>query len=84
MSQSSINPHSADNASMRPFYGLPVSFEVKYIMENGKQVSAWILRNTEENRERYEALYESDNPPATRAEALERAGATFFPRCKST
>jgi hypothetical protein len=82
MSDNPINPQSADNASLRPFYGLPLQCEMKLIKEDGKVVSAWLMRETPANRGRYNALYDSDNPPATRAEALERSGATFFPRCK--
>lgn len=74
--------HSADNASLRPYYGQSLKIEICYIKENGITVSAWVMRDTTDNRERYIALYESDNPPATRAEALEKSGATFFPHCK--
>ncbi|KAG4442977.1 hypothetical protein IFR05_001508 [Cadophora sp. M221] len=72
----------ADNNSLRRFYRSGVSWpiEVCFIKENGVPISAWVMRNTDINRARYNAIYDSENPPTTRAEALERAGATFFPR----
>jgi hypothetical protein len=74
----------ADNNTLRTLHinRVPFSFETCIVKENGVAVSAWVMRNTEINRARYNAIYESDNRPATRMEALERAGATFFPRCK--
>jgi len=46
---------------------------------DGRYLSLWVLRNTPENLARYSDLFNSDNPPRTEAEALERAGVTFFP-----
>ena len=82
MSQYPPAADPADLASLRLLHGGPVSFEVCWVKENGVPVSAWVLLYSQANRARYDALYdESPNPPVTRAEALERAGATFYPRC---
>jgi hypothetical protein len=57
--------------------------EAAFVKENGVTTSFWIMRETKENRARYNELVASDNPPRTRIEALERAGATFYPHCMS-
>lgn len=81
MSSNPLDPQSATNAALRPYYGTPIQFEI-CIVKDGSQ-SAWVMRETIENRARYNALFDQDpNPPSTRQEALERAGATFFPRCE--
>jgi hypothetical protein len=74
----------ADNEILRRLdnSGIPYSMEICFVKENGVPVSAWVMRNTEVNRARYNAIYASVNPPITRIEALKRAGATFFPHCK--
>ncbi|KAL2064784.1 hypothetical protein VTL71DRAFT_3923 [Oculimacula yallundae] len=77
----------ADIDSLRALHQVkfPTRLEVCCIKENGVAVSAWIMRHTKRNLSRYNEIYDSENPPATRAEALERAGATFYPywyRCE--
>lgn len=56
--------------------------EMCFVTENGVPISAWVMRETEANRARYNAIFDSLTPPTTRAEALERAGATFSPSCR--
>lgn len=70
----------ADNLTLRAVWARASEpFEIKFMRDN----SAWIMRNTAVNRARYNANYDlSPNPPTTREEALERAGATFYPRCR--
>jgi hypothetical protein len=73
--------HPGDNASLRPYYGKSHSYEVAFVKGNNPPNGLWLMRNTDENRTRYNQIFDSDNPPKTRIEALERAGATFFPHC---
>lgn len=82
MSQYSPAFHPADNDSLRPLYGgsFP-TMETAVKHPDRRPASLWILRNTPENLARYNDLFKSDHPPRTQAEALERAGATFFPVC---
>jgi hypothetical protein len=77
--------HPADNASLRPNYGGPCHLELAFV-KGDKRVSngLWVMRLTEENRARYNRIYDSDTPPIIRIEALERAGATFYPHCIET
>ena len=82
MSQYPPALHPADNESLRPLYHTSIQTmltSVKY--PDGRPYSLWVLRNTPENLARYYDLFESDNPPRTQADALEQAGATFFPIC---
>jgi len=73
--------HPADNDSLRPSYGKSIQTLEKIVRNTDRPDSLWILRNTPENISRYQDLFRSNNPPTTEAEALERAGATFFPVC---
>ena len=82
MSQYPPALHPATNKTLRPLYHTSIptmATAVKY--PNGRPASLWVLRNTPENLARYYDLFESDNPPQTQADALEQAGATFFPIC---
>jgi hypothetical protein len=59
-----------------------LQMKMAFVKENKIPTSAvWNMVQTEENLARYFAQFESDSPPMTEAEALERAGATFFPHC---
>ena len=82
MSQYPTAADPADIMSLRKLYEDPIAFEACFTKENGVKVSIWVMRNTEINRARYNAIYDAENPPAARMEALEKAGATFYPRCK--
>ena len=56
--------------------------KIVFVKENKIPTGAvWNMVQTEENLARYFAQFETDNPPTTEAEALERAGATFFLHC---
>lgn len=79
-----IAQHPGDNASMRLHDRPPptVSGSVKV---NGVRTTAiWFMAERPESRARYNVLFSSETPPASYAEALERAGATFFSHCTST
>jgi hypothetical protein len=82
MSQYPLSHDPADNASLRPKYGKMLQMKMASVKENKISTGAvWNMVQTEENLGRYFAQFETDNPPKTEAEALERAGATFFPHC---
>lgn len=74
----------ADNASLLQKYregqGLPL--RTAYVKENMIATGElWIMQNTESNAARYMSLFDSEDIPTTNVEALERAGATFYPHC---
>ncbi|KAH8602189.1 hypothetical protein B0O99DRAFT_605866 [Bisporella sp. PMI_857] len=80
MPQYPVAVHPSDNASLWPYYGSGLHFQCKFIRYgDGRPPSLWLLRNTPESLACMDALFNSDDPPTTRPEALERAGATFFP-----
>lgn len=82
MSQYPPACHPADNASLRPLYKQGGLMNMQREVKNPDGPSSlWILRNTPENLSRYRDLFDSDDPPRTQVEALQRAGATFFPIC---
>lgn len=84
MAQYPVAYDPADNASLLKKYregqGLPL--RVAVVKENKIPTGGlWVMQNTEVNSTRYMSLFGSESVPTTNIEALERAGATFYPHC---
>ena len=84
MAQYPVAHDPADNASLRQKYreGQGVPMRMAYVKENMIPTGGlWVMQNTEANSARYMSLFDSENAPTTNIEALEQAGATFYPHC---
>ena len=84
MAQYPVAHDPADNASLLQKYreGQGVQLRAASVKENMIPTGGlWLMQNTKANSARYMALFDSENAPTTNIEALEKAGATFYPHC---